>query len=225
MQSRPLPLDPKTPLAQADASHAVVIIGGGAAGIAVASSLLARKPGLDIAIIDPADIHYYQPGWTLVGGGVFEPAHTARTMASVLPRGVSWIKATVTGFEPEANAVMLEGNRVVKYEHLVVCPGLKLDWDGIEGLPQALGRNGVTSNYRYDLAPYTWKLVQELVRKQGGKALFSQPPMPIKCAGAPQKAMYLSADAGAVPACSIAWTSSSATRAMCCSAWPTTCPR
>ena len=195
MQSRPLPLDPKTPLAQADASHAVVIIGGGAAGIAVASSLLARKPGLDIAIIDPADIHYYQPGWTLVGGGVFEPAHTARTMASVLPRGVSWIKATVTGFEPEANAVMLEGNRVVKYEHLVVCPGLKLDWDGIEGLPQALGRNGVTSNYRYDLAPYTWKLVQELVRKQGGKALFSQPPMPIKCAGAPQKAMYLSADA------------------------------
>ncbi|QGS32540.1 NAD(P)/FAD-dependent oxidoreductase [Cupriavidus metallidurans] len=195
MQSRPLPLDPQTPLAQADAGHAVVIIGGGAAGIAVASSLLARKPGLDIAIIDPADIHYYQPGWTLVGGGVFEPAHTARTMASVLPRGVSWIKATVTGFEPEANAVMLEGNRVVKYEHLVVCPGLKLDWDAIEGLPQALGRNGVTSNYRYDLAPYTWKLVQELVRKQGGKALFSQPPMPIKCAGAPQKAMYLSADA------------------------------
>lgn len=179
----------------ADASHAVVIVGGGAAGIAVASSLLARQPGLDIAIIDPADIHYYQPGWTLVGGGVFEPAHTARTMASVLPRGVHWMRAAVTAFAPEHNAVIVDGHRAVKYEHLVVCPGLKLDWDAIDGLAQTLGRNGVTSNYRYDLAPYTWRLVQDLQRKRGGKAVFTQPPMPIKCAGAPQKAMYLSADA------------------------------
>jgi sulfide:quinone oxidoreductase len=181
----------KTPVEVADASHEVVIIGGGAAGIAVAASLLARSPGLDIAIIDPADIHYYQPGWTMVGAGIFNAATTARTMASVLPRGVHWIKSAVAAFEPERDAVVLEGCRVVKYKQLVVCPGLKLDWQGIEGLADTLGRNGVTSNYRYDLAPYTWELVQQLHR---GKALFTQPPMPIKCAGAPQKAMYLSAD-------------------------------
>jgi sulfide:quinone oxidoreductase len=51
----------------------VVIVGGGAAGIAVAASLKSRKPDLEIAIIDPADIHYYQPGWTMVGGGIFDP--------------------------------------------------------------------------------------------------------------------------------------------------------
>lgn len=181
----------KTPVEVADATHQIVIIGGGAAGISVASSLLARSPGLDIAIIDPADIHYYQPGWTLVGAGVFDPAATARTMASVLPRGVHWIKSAVAAFEPERDAVILDGCRVVKYEQLVVCPGLKLDWHGIEGLAESLGRDGVTSNYRYDLAPYTWRLVQQLHR---GSAIFSQPPMPIKCAGAPQKAMYLSAD-------------------------------
>jgi sulfide:quinone oxidoreductase len=181
----------KTPVEVADATHEVVIIGGGAAGIAVASSLLARSPGLDIAIIDPADIHYYQPGWTMVGAGVFNPATTARTMASLLPRGVHWIKSAVAAFEPERDAVILDGCRVVKYRQLVVCPGLKLDWNGIEGLAETLGRNGVTSNYRYDLAPYTWELVQKL---RGGQAVFTQPPMPIKCAGAPQKAMYLSAD-------------------------------
>lgn len=181
----------RTPVEMADATHEVVIIGGGAAGIAVASSLLQRQPGLDIAVIDPADIHYYQPGWTLVGGGVFDAASTARTMASVLPRGVHWIKAAVAAFEPERDAVILDGCRVVKYKQLVVCPGLKLDWHGIEGLAETLGRHGVTSNYRYDLAPYTWQLVQQL---RGGRAVFSQPPMPIKCAGAPQKAMYLSAD-------------------------------
>ncbi|MBB3181179.1 bifunctional protein tyrosine phosphatase family protein/NAD(P)/FAD-dependent oxidoreductase [Variovorax sp. Sphag1AA] len=181
----------KTPIEVADATHEVVIIGGGAAGIAVASSLLARRPNLDIAIIDPADIHYYQPGWTMVGAGVFDAATTARTMASVLPHGVHWIKSAVAAFEPERDAVILDGCRVVKYKQLVVCPGLKLDWHGIDGLAETLGRNGVTSNYRYDLAPYTWQLVQQLHR---GKAIFTQPPMPIKCAGAPQKAMYMSAD-------------------------------
>jgi sulfide:quinone oxidoreductase len=181
----------KTPVEVAEASHEVVIVGGGAAGIAVASSLLARAPDLDIAIIDPADIHYYQPGWTMVGAGIFDAATTARTMASVLPRGVHWIKSAVAAFEPDRDAVILDGCRVVKYKQLVVCPGLKLDWHGIEGLSETLGRNGVTSNYRYDLAPYTWKLVQQLRR---GHAIFTQPPMPIKCAGAPQKAMYLSAD-------------------------------
>lgn len=181
----------KTPTEVADAAHAVVIVGGGAAGIAVAASLLARSPRLDIAIIEPADTHYYQPGWTLVGAGVFDARTTARAMGRVLPAGVRWIKAAVAAFEPERNAVILDGCRVVRYEHLIVCPGLRLDWQGIEGLVETLGRNGVTSNYRYDLAPYTWQLVQGLKR---GRALFSQPPMPIKCAGAPQKAMYMSAD-------------------------------
>jgi sulfide:quinone oxidoreductase len=181
----------RTPTDVAESYHEVVVVGGGAAGIAVAASLKARKPDLDVAIIDPADVHYYQPGWTMVGGGIFKASTTARTMASLIPSGVHWIKAAVAAFEPESNAVVLEGCRVVKYGRLVVAPGLKLNWNGIEGLTDTLGRNGVTSNYRYDLAPYTWELVEGL---KGGRAVFTQPPMPIKCAGAPQKAMYLSAD-------------------------------
>lgn len=182
----------KTPTDTGDASFDVVIVGGGAGGISVAASLKARKSDLSIAVIDPADTHYYQPGWTMVGGGIFEAKQTAKTMASLIPRGVSWIKGAVAAFEPQNNAVILDGCRVVKYDRLVVCPGLKLDWGKVEGLVETLGRNGVTSNYRYDLAPYTWELVQSMKR---GKALFTQPPMPIKCAGAPQKALYLSGDA------------------------------
>lgn len=181
----------KTPTETGDAKFDVVIVGGGAAGIATASSLQRRKPDLSIAIIDPSDVHYYQPGWTMVGGGIFRAEQTAKAMGSLIPRGVKWIMAAVAAFEPKNNVVILDGCRVVTYDRLVVCPGLKLDWGVVEGLVETLGRNGVTSNYRYDLAPYTWELVQGM---RGGTALFTQPPMPIKCAGAPQKAMYLSAD-------------------------------
>jgi sulfide:quinone oxidoreductase len=171
--------------------HQILIVGAGAAGIATAASLLARDATLDIALIDPADTHYYQPGWTLVGAGVFKPESTARSMASVIPAKARWIKAAVSSFDPVHSRVVLNDGQIIGYEQLVVCPGLKLDWDAIDGLNQSLGSHGVTSNYRHDLAPYTWELTQRL--KQG-TALFTQPPMPIKCAGAPQKAMYLACD-------------------------------
>jgi sulfide:quinone oxidoreductase len=173
------------------ALYEVLIVGGGAAGIAAAASLQARLPDIDIAIVEPATTHFYQPGWTMVGAGIFKAGVTAHDMASVMPRRVRWIKAAAAEFVPERNAVVLDDGSEVNYRSLVVCPGLKLDWQGIEGLADALGRNGVTSNYRFDLAPYTWELVQQL---RGGRALFTQPAMPIKCAGAPQKAMYLAAD-------------------------------
>ena len=175
----------------ASQTHQIVIVGGGSAGIATAASLLKRTANLDIAIIEPAEEHFYQPGWTMVGGGIFTPEKTRRRMKDLIPSGVKWIKKSAATFEPDNNTVTLADGQVIGYDMLVVAPGLQLDFDKIEGLPETLGKNGVTSNYRYDLGPYTWKLVQGL---KSGTAIFTQPPMPIKCAGAPQKAMYLSAD-------------------------------
>ncbi len=173
-------------------SHDVVIVGGGAAGIATAASMLKRRPSLDIAIVEPAEYHYYQPGWTMVGAGVFEAPVTRRPMASVMPKQARWIRQAAATFQPGQNRLTLADGSMLDYKLLIVAPGIRLAWEKIAGLEATLGKNGVTSNYRYDLAPYTWELVQSL---KGGRAIFSQPPMPIKCAGAPQKAMYLSCDA------------------------------
>ena len=164
-------------------------VSAGTAGLSVAASLLKREAGLDIALIDPSPTYDYQAAWTLVGAGEYSQSATRKSMAELIPKGVKWIAKAVTGFLPNENMIALDDGSMVGYGQLVVCPGLKLNWEAIEGLPQALGKNGVTSNYRYDLAPYTWELVQKM---RGGRALFTQPAMPIKCAGAPQKAMYLS---------------------------------
>ena len=168
----------------------VVIVGAGSAGIATAASLRKRRKDISVALIDPSEVHYYQPGWTMVGGGVFDADSTKRKTVDCIPTDCIWIRNTVSVFVPSENRVELSSGESIHYEQLAIAPGLTLDWAAIEGLPETLGQNGVTSNYRFDLAPYTWSLVQNM---SSGKALFTQPPMPIKCAGAPQKAMYLSA--------------------------------
>jgi len=184
------PLNSSSRLA-ATPRYDVLVIGGGAAGCAVTASLLKRDPNLRIAVIEPREQHYYQPGWTLVGAGVFDRANTERAMSRCIPSKAQWIHAAAEAFEPEHQQVVLEDGSRIGYRALVVCPGLALDWDAIEGARDSLGKYGVTSNYAFELAPYTWQLVQQL---RHGRALFTQPPMPIKCAGAPQKAMYLSCD-------------------------------
>lgn len=173
-------------------AHEVVIVGGGAGGLAAAASLLRRRPHLDVAVVEPRETHYYQPGWTLVGAGIFTQEQTTRRMTDVMPRGVTWLKTAASGFAPESNTVRLADGSSVAYKLLIVATGNRLAWELVDGLPETLGKNGVTSNYGYDTAPYTWELVQRL---KHGRALFTQPPMPIKCAGAPQKAMYLSCHA------------------------------
>jgi len=173
------------------ATHQVVVIGGGAAGIATAASMLTRRPGLDIAIVEPGDTNSYQPGWTMVGGGVFDVATTMRPMASVIPKRATWIKQAAASFQPDNNQVTLADGSTLTYDVLIVAPGIRLAWEKIAGVESALGKHGVTSNYRPEYAPYTWELVQNT---RSGRAIFSQPPMPIKCAGAPQKAMYLACD-------------------------------
>lgn len=172
-------------------SFDVVIVGAGSGGIAAAASLLKRKSSLRIALVDPAETHYYQPGWTMVGGGVFSNTQTKRNMRDLIPSRVSWIKQSVVGFTPAENTVQLDNGQSLHYQQLIVAPGLTLNWDGIKGLKESLGKNGVTSNYSYEHSAYTWELVKGLKK---GRAIFTQPPMPIKCAGAPQKALYLSGD-------------------------------
>ncbi|MFT8719538.1 FAD/NAD(P)-binding oxidoreductase [Acetobacter sp.] len=176
---------------QADKQFTVLIVGGGSAGIAVAARLRRERPSLSIGIIDPSTTHAYQPGWTLVGGGVMSLRETLRQEGGLIPDHVSWLRAAAESFQPDEQIVTLDNGQRVGYRRLILCPGLQLDWDKIEGLPETLGKNGVCSNYSMQHVEYTWTCIQGL---NGGTALFTQPPMPIKCAGAPQKIAYLAAD-------------------------------
>jgi sulfide:quinone oxidoreductase len=171
--------------------HTIAIVGGGNAGISIAAQLLRKDSSLDIAIIDGAKKHYYQPAWTLVGGGEFNIKDTERDESTVIPEGATWIQQMVKEFQPETNTLSLADGTELGYDYLVVAPGIQLNWGDIKGLKETLGKNGVCSNYSFETAPYTWECIQNT---KGGKALFTNPHTPIKCGGAPQKIMYLAAD-------------------------------
>ena len=172
------------------AKHHVLIVGGGTAGITVAARLL-REGYSDVAIIEPSDKHYYQPLWTLVGGGAAKASSSERSEASVMPKAATWIRKAASEVDPETNTVTCADGSTYDYDVLVVCPGIQLDWNKMEGLSDALGRGGVSSNYRYDLAPRTWDFIRGT---RSGSAVFTMPLGPMKCAGAPQKIAYLAAD-------------------------------
>lgn len=167
----------------------ILIIGGGTAGIMTAANLLEKDENLQIGLIEPADTHYYQAAWTLVGAGTYDYEKTSKPMVEVMPEGVDWIKDFAEGFDPETNQVKTRKSGDISYNFLIVAPGLVMEPSMIEGLEEALGKGNVCSNYTNP--EYTWEVLKNF---KGGNAVFTQPSTPIKCGGAPQKAAYLSAD-------------------------------
>jgi len=166
--------------------HKVVVIGGGAGGLAVASQLSrSNQRGI---IIDPSKYHYYQPAWTLVGGGLYDKESTRRELAPLAPSSFPVLTDEVVEINPDNNYVLTKGNKKIEYDFLVVTPGIQINWDTVEGLKEALGTDGVVTNYSYDQVQNTEKFISEF---KGGNAIFTQPSTPIKCAGAPQKIMYI----------------------------------
>ncbi|MCB9189391.1 MAG: NAD(P)/FAD-dependent oxidoreductase [Flavobacteriales bacterium] len=166
----------------------LVIIGGGTGGIMTAAQFL-RKGNVAVTVIEPAEYHYYQPAWTLVGANAYDYEKTKRRMADVMPSGVEWIKEYAERLEPASNKVILKSGKEVAYDYLVLSPGLVMDLDGIEGLREAIDKGVVCSNYTDP--KHTWEVLRNF---KGGNAVFTQPTTPIKCGGAPQKIAYLAAD-------------------------------
>ena len=170
-------------------SSRIIIIGGGTAGISIAARLRRAEPGAQVTIIDPAERHYYQPLWTLVGGGLAEFDETDRSMLSLIPEGVVWLQQEVASILPDENKVVIADGKTIPYDALVVVPGIRLAFEEIAGLEAALKNDPkVWTNYA---AHSVQKGKKAIAAFTGGKAWFTFPNSPVKCGGGPQKIMWI----------------------------------
>lgn len=169
----------------------VVIIGGGAAGISMAARLLSWLDEPDITLIDPSDRQYYQPGFTLIASGVYQPDDVWKTQESCMPDGVKWVKDCVVALDPVANQVTTAANGKIAYDFLVLTPGLQCNWEKVEGITLAtLGQGNAHSIYDFQGAQKTWKAIQEF-SKTGGHGVYADTYTKHKCGGAPKKICLL----------------------------------
>ncbi|KAF2265437.1 Sulfide:quinone oxidoreductase/flavo-binding protein [Lojkania enalia] len=183
------------PVASAARNHKVVVVGGGSAGLSVSHQLLrtGKFAKEDIAVVDPAEWHHYQPGWTLVGGGLKKKEDLRQPLAGLIDPKLKFYNQKVTTFSPQENFVTLDNGSTLSYEQLVVAPGFNVDFASIKGLPEALADSSapVSSIYSYDTCDKAFNSFSKLKK---GNAIFTQPVGIVKCAGAPQKVMWLAWD-------------------------------
>lgn len=177
----------------ADKHFRLLVVGGGAGGCGTASKFASKLGKGKVAVIEPTTTHYYQPMWTLVGGGLKTLEQSGRPMESLLPKEAAWFKEKVQSFQPDENSVTLESGDKLTYDYMVVAVGLQLRYDKIKGLLDAFETPGVCSNYSDKYVLKTAAAIKNF--PNGGNALFTFPNTPIKCAGAPQKIMYISEEA------------------------------
>ncbi|MDD2599205.1 MAG: FAD-dependent oxidoreductase [Kiritimatiellae bacterium] len=180
--------------AEAAASAAkvkIIVIGGGAAGLGMAARLRRKLPHSEITVIDPAERQYYQPGFTLIGSGVYTPKQVWHKQSDCMPKGVKWVKKAVIALEPAANSVIVTDNEKHSYDFLVLTPGLQLNWELVEGLSRkTLGEGNVHSIYDFEGSQKMWTAMQAFVA-QGGRGIFTDTYTKHKCGGAPKKICLL----------------------------------
>ena len=173
-------------------SARIVIIGAGAAGMALANRLAGRLDGAQITMIDPRPNHLYQPGLTLVAAGLKPASYVVSENADWLPSGVSFVADAVSAVDAISKTVSTEGGQTVDYDWLVVAPGLVLDHDAIDGFSlDMVGENGIGALYAGpQYAAKTWAAASRFT-DEGGTGLFTRPATEMKCAGAPLKHTFL----------------------------------
>lgn len=178
-----------SPVSQKTKRYELVVVGGGSGGCATAH-MFSRKMGRGkVAVIEPADVHYYQPLWTLVGGGIKKVEQSGKPMGKVLPRNCDWIQEKCVEFDPDNCTVTTESGDLIRYQYLVVAMGLQLNYHLIKGLPEAFDIDPMLCSNYWNKQVVKTRPAMEAFKE--GNAIFTFPNTPIKCAGAPQKIMYL----------------------------------
>lgn len=172
-------------LAGAGQAHGrVVIVGGGFGGASCAKYLRRFAPDVDITLVERDSEFVTCPFSNAVMAGLYDLDYITHDFSALRERHrVNVIHDSATAVDPVGKTVALAGGEALKYDRLVVSPGIDMKWGAIAGYDEATSAR----------LPHAWKAGPQtmLLRRQleampdGGVVVIAAPRNPFRCPPGP----------------------------------------
>jgi len=179
-------------VASRNAPH-VVVIGGGFAGATCAKYLRMWSPGTRVTLVERESAFVSCPLSNLVLGGSRDIASLTQRYDGLARYGVQRVTDSVTGIDTAARTVRLARGDALRYDRLVVAPGIDVAPEEVPGL--AAGMTDGRLLHAWKAGPQTTALRRQLeAMPDGGVFVMHIPRAPYRCPPGPYER-----------ACQVAW--------------------
>ena len=168
----------------------LVILGAGTAGTMMANHLVSKlkKDIWKITIIDQYKTHYYQPGFLFLPFDIYTSKQVKKNGKKFIPKEVNYIQEKIEKIIPDKNEILLESNKKLDYDLLIIATGTKIAPEETEGMAGPMWHKNIFDFYTYEGA----KALRDKFREwEGGKLVIHITEMPIKCPVAPLEFAFL----------------------------------
>ena len=170
----------------------VVVVGAGFGGGACARHLRRLAPELEVTLVERNERFVTCPFSNTVIAGLQDLDSVTHGFEGLRRRGVKVVVDEAVAIDPDGATVRLAGGGALRYDRLVLAPGIDFKWNAIEGHDEAAAAR----------MPHAWKAGAQtaLLRRQleamedGGLVVISVPESPYRCPPGPYERASLIAD-------------------------------
>jgi sulfide:quinone oxidoreductase len=169
----------------------LLVLGAGTAGTMAINKLRPMLPESewDITVVEPSDVHRYQPGYLFLPFGAYTPEETFEPTDRFIPDGVTRVRDEVDRVDADASVVHLMGGKMLAYDYLVIATGTSPRPDRTPGMDdEGTWRECVHEFFTFEGA---MALREKLQSWEGGRLVVHITEMPIKCPVAPLEFAFL----------------------------------
>ena len=164
----------------------VLVVGGGYGGATAAKYLRLLSDGhIGVVLVEPDEAFVSCPISNLVLGGSKTLADITVPYTSLAKaHGVTIVKDRVASIDPIKKTATLATGASIRYDKLVLSPGVELMWDGVDGLNAANAQGRILQAWK--AGPETVALRRQLeAMPDGGVFAITIPEAPYRCPPGP----------------------------------------
>jgi sulfide dehydrogenase [flavocytochrome c] flavoprotein subunit len=162
----------------------VAVVGGGYGGATAAKYIRMLDPSIEVVLIEPADVFVSCPISNMVLGGFRTLGEITIPYSGLERHGVRVVRDSATAIDVERREVRLARGDAVKFDRVIVSPGVDFMWEGLPGM--ASPESQVRIPHAWKAGTQTGLLRRQLVNmRDGGVYVITVPLAPYRCPPGP----------------------------------------